>query len=734
MKPIDRRALVSRHCPVITGVEPYAPLSIGNGEFAFTADFTGLQSFPEVYELPLGTQSQWGWHSSGGPDRFTLKDLRPKPFEHHGRAVPYYVDAAGQEEAYHWLRSNPHRLQLAQIGLKLFCEKGRLLRAEHISGISQTLDLWRGVLISRFEAAGAPVTVETCCHPERDQLAVRVESPLIASGRLEVGIAFPSPHPRSTDWVQDTVLRWEEGGHETEVRRPAVSEGGYEAEVSQGAVSEAACKAKAGQTAVCEAGRTEKAGKTAVSEALFMRSMDQDGYAMAGRWSEGKLMQDGKHRYRIVPEAERGQFECVFLFQPSASEGMLDDVQSFHEVLSASEDSWAQFWLAGGAVDLSGSTDVRAEELERRIVLSQYVTAVHCAGSLPPQETGLMYNSWYGKFHLEMHWWHAAHFALWGRAHLLRKSMDYYRMILPAAKQLARSQGYEGARWPKMTSPDGRDSPSTIGPLLLWQQPHPIMLAELCYLADPEGPVLKQFSEAVFESAAFMASFAEWDKEGQCYALGPPAIPAQERHEPAQTTNPAFELEYWRQGLETAQVWRERLGLEREVGWQHVIDHLAPLPEAGGVYIAHERCPRTFEEVNTDHPSMLGALGLLPGRKADPETMRRTLYKAVKAWDWDTAWGWDFPMAAMTAARLGERELAVELLMMDTVKNTYMVNGHNYQRPGLLAYLPGNGALLTAVALMAGGWKDTEAGAQAAPGFPNDGRWQVRCENINAWL
>ena len=72
---------------------------------------------------------------------------------------------------------------------------------------------------------------------------------------------------------------------------------------------------------------------------------------------------------------------------------------------------------------MSGSQDPRWRELERRIVLSQYLTAIQCAGSLPPQETGLTCNSWEGKFHLEMHWWHAAHFALWDRLPLLERSL-----------------------------------------------------------------------------------------------------------------------------------------------------------------------------------------------------------------------------------------------------------------------------------------------------------------------
>ena len=47
--PIDRFALVSRHNPVIRKFDPLSPLSVGNGEFAFTCDVTGLQTFPDDY-------------------------------------------------------------------------------------------------------------------------------------------------------------------------------------------------------------------------------------------------------------------------------------------------------------------------------------------------------------------------------------------------------------------------------------------------------------------------------------------------------------------------------------------------------------------------------------------------------------------------------------------------------------------------------------------------------------
>ena len=57
-------------------------------------------------------------------------------------------------------------------------------------------------------------------------------------------------------------------------------------------------------------------------------------------------------------------------------------------------------------------------------------------------------------------------------------------------------------------------------------------------------------------------------------------------------------------------------------------------------------------------------------------------------------------MAAMSAVRLGEPELALEFLLKDVQKNTYLKNGHNYQSERLRVYLPGNGGFLTTIAMM----------------------------------
>ena len=108
--------------------------------------------------------------------------------------------------------------------------------------------------------------------------------------------------------------------------------------------------------------------------------------------------------------------------------------------------------------------------------------------------------------------------------------------------------------------------------------------------------------------------------------------------------------------------------------------------------------------------------------------MRRTLGWIWENWDWPDTWGWDYPMLAMTAARLDEPARAIDALLLDTPKNVYRVNGHNHQRPGLTIYLPGNGGLLYAVAMMAAGWDG--APDRHAPGFPDDGQWVVRWEGL----
>jgi hypothetical protein len=185
-------------------------------------------------------------------------------------------------------------------------------------------------------------------------------------------------------------------------------------------------------------------------------------------------------------------------------------------------------------------------------------------------------------------------------------------------------------------------------------------------------------------------------------------------------------LAYWHWALSIAQQWRQRLGLQREPKWDHVINHLPKPHVRDGVYTGIETEPFT---IYRDHPSMVAALGVVPATPlVDVATMKRTYDHVIEKWNWPSTWGWDYPMLAMTAARLGEPEKAVDALFLDSPKNRFLANGHNHQSKRLPLYLPGNGGLLTAVAMMAAGWDGAPEGP--APGFPKDGQWQVRQEGL----
>jgi hypothetical protein len=151
------------------------------------------------------------------------------------------------------------------------------------------------------------------------------------------------------------------------------------------------------------------------------------------------------------------------------------------------------------------------------------------------------------------------------------------------------------------------------------------------------------------------------------------------------------------------------------------------------------------------------AYGFIRGERIDPAAMRRTLAAVEANWDLRQTWGWDFPMLAMAAARLGEPEKAVDWLFADRKNNQWgptgmtprvhldahaddlvpvsagaggvamatNPDGAGYRRAAE-TYFPSNGALLMAVGMMAGGW---DGSAGQAPGFPKKG-WTVRVEGI----
>lgn len=689
--PIDREALVNRHTVKVQAFDSLASLSVGNGELAFTVDATGLQTFPERYEqgVPLGTQAQWGWHSFPNEKGFKPEESW-KNYHYHGKEEPYAVqfnEKGRQQDAANYFRENPHRLHLGIVGLAIALPDGQTARPEDLSDIQQRLDLWNGRIESTFRVGEHTVDVQTVCLPDEDRISASVRSALFHTDRLAVRLHFPYPTGKhadhACDWTkpdrhQTTVLSLEPG------------------------------------------------------QVWLKRQLDADSYYVRVTWEgEATFVQQGPQEFHLQPEGDRLAFSCHF--QPNAPDLTVSTetpVTTFEADLATVSDWWQAFWKRGGAVDFSACTDPRAPELERRVVLSQYLMAIQCAGTYPPQETGLTYNSWYGKFHLEMHWWHGVHFALWGRRDLLERSLDWYHTAMPKARAIAQRQGWRGVRWMKMTDPSATEAPSKVGSFLIWQQPHIIYMAELMYRAHPDTATLHRYKDLVFETAAFMADFADYDEIDDRYVLKG-AIPAQETLKASETVNPPFELSYWHYALSVAQAWRQRLGLPKHLEWEILLDKLSPLAHENGLYLAAETAPDTYVDprFTSDHMAVLGALGILPAsRLVRTDIMTNTLNWIWDNWNWGKTWGWDYPMTAMNAARLGQPEKAVGALLMDKRTNTYLVNGHNYQDGRLRLYLPGNGGLLTAVAMMCAGWDGSQGDA---PGFPKDGTWNVKWEGLH---
>ena len=688
--PINREALVARNNPQVSSFDSLSSVSVGNGEFAFTVDATGLQTFPELYSrgVPLGTQSQWGWHSFGNPNRYKAEEYLKEYDFGRGHKEIYacqFKEDGRQKEVANWFRMNPHRLHLGIVGLEL----GDDVKASDITGISQTLDMWNGIINSRFTLKGSASDVQTACHPEQDMISASIASPAHAGVKLH----FPYP----TGAHADDACNWDANDkHTTDI--------------------------------VCEDAQS----------AVLKRTLDSTVYYVSLRW-EGKasLKEKAKNYFVLTPEEDKLAFSCKFTpdFPGSVSEGKpasykADALPTFAQTAAASTGYWNNFWKNGAAVDFSYCTDPRAAELERRVVLSQYLLAIQSAGSVPPQETGLTYNSWFGKFHLEMIWWHQSWQALWGHPELLDRTMGWYETVEPVAREIARRQGFDGVRWMKMTDPSGTEAPSNVGSFLIWQQPHFIYLAELIYRANPSDEVIKKYNHLVQETAKFMYSFATYDDfHGRFILKG--AIPAQETLRAATTINPPFELSYWHYAMNVAQQWRERAGEKRNLEWDEMIDKLSPLAyNEDSLYLASEDAVDTYKDIRftSDHMAVLGSVGILPMNKLiRADYMKNTLHWIWDNWNWGKTWGWDYPMTAMNATRLGEPEKAVGALLMDKRTNTYLPNGHNYQDGRLRCYLPGNGGLLTAVALMCAGWDGCEV---KNPGFPQDGTWDVRWEGL----
>ncbi len=704
---IDRMAVVSRHNIELTSSPEESPQpaaeanasfraqlnaisekshsQVGNGNFAFNMDITGLQTFH-----PFNTLSNWGWHELPLPEGKKPEDFKGAEWDYGGRKIRLEVDTPEEAALSRWLAANPHRFNLARVGFLMTKSDGTPATEADLKNAKQKVDLATGIVVSEFEFDGEKVSVKTACAPDRDCIAVEANSKLIRRGQIKLFVDFPYGESR---FFSDHVGDWNSPEkHSTHLSR------------ANGKSASPECfdfifwrKADAllyrADLSLRDMGGVMRTGHRFV----FDSKSDELNFTLAFSKAENFPTREEMEKNSALSL----QFENDAIVRGSKAAGDKKyDIENPapEAVFSDSAKAWEEFWLSGAAVDLSESTDPRWMELERRIILSQYLMRLNESASLAPQESGLVNNGWFGRLHFEMMWWHGFHNAYWGRWELFDGYHWMFKKFLPTSKERAQRQGFTGARWPKCTADFDREWPGVIHATLLWQQPHPIFFAEADYILHPNKETLEKWKDIVFESAEFMAGFPVFNKQTKFFDLGPPMHLVSENSDPKTTKNGAFELGYWRYGLSVAQKWRKRCGLEKDEKWENVLQNLAPLPVQDGLYVSFESIEDMWTKRNFEHPALIGTFGMLRGDGVEIETFKRTLDRVHEVWNLNRTWGWDFPMLAMASYRAEKFEYVLEYLLTDAKGFQFFENG--LATGGPFPYLPSNGALLSAIGLM----------------------------------
>ena len=168
--------------------------------------------------------------------------------------------------------------------------------------------------------------------------------------------------------------------------------------------------------------------------ATIKHCIDTTTYYITIRWEGQAQLQETKaHTYHLSTDADVLAFEVEYLSSPAYT--VRQDITPFRfdQAQKTTQKFWHKFWTESAFVDFSRCTDPRAKELERRVILSQYLTRINCANNMPPQETGLTYNTWFGRPHLEMTWWHAVDFALWNQPKVVAQMLTHRQEDCPTS-------------------------------------------------------------------------------------------------------------------------------------------------------------------------------------------------------------------------------------------------------------------------------------------------------------
>lgn len=599
-----KQEFVSKYDVKLNSLDIANPLTIGNGNFAFTCDITGLQTFSNLYKaIPLCTMSNEIWAEREAVGEVPYQTYKKAS---DGSKVCYMTDTKGKD--YQQFRDDVFKFNLFRL---VFLYKGKVLDVSKLSSVSQHLSLYDGKIVSIFSYQGERVEVETKIPQSHNNIQIHVFTKL---RDLAIQILFYEPSSSITGVLESP------------------------------------------QPAICEKNH-------------FVRESDSVKYSIY-----------------FKTNLERAQ-DVFFIKETSCILFSLD--QDFED----DNDMHTYF-------EAAKSIDTKDDELNRRMVLSLYLMKVNTLGIYPPAETGLTCNSWYGKFHLEMHLWHHLGLIRFGLYSYVIPSLRWYLSLYESARRRALEQGYQGIRLPKMTDYRGIDTPSNIGCLLIWQMPHLLLMLDEIVKQDETIIQVEEYLPLIIGLIDFMVSFY-YEKDG-FYHLDSPLIPANENVEWSCDT-PIFEECYTIHAFEIFKEWIKKYNIYCDVSKiNDIIERHVPLEIKDNCYEAYIGCKDTYSKYNHDHPMMIGMYSYFKSSIVQKKFIKNTLHKILNDWSLDDTWGWDFPMLAMCAENIGDHALAISILKMNALKNGYLKNGHNPQLPkkALPLYLPGNGAFLLAISHM----------------------------------
>jgi hypothetical protein len=302
---------------------------------------------------PRNDRSSWGWKNDSLPPGKTMEDVlnyRGVSLWNHDLLVEYMF--GGEADIQQWLISNPNRANLGRTGLVFFSPNGSALPVTEsdFTDVQQELDLWTGTLASHFTYGGHPIIVQVNAHQDTGAVSIEVSSPLLQSRQLGVFLDFP----------------WNDGS--SKFSAPFVG----------------SFNATENHTTTLTVGRdlgTNVAAQIAHTFAnnTFITSLGGDGLSVARDSPTA-------HRYTIKSTDDSMNLSLALHYSIDGSRF----IPTAAEIVQSSVAAWKSFWSDTGFVDVyTGSTDSRADELQRRIVLSRYLLRVNEAGRDPPQEVGL---------------------------------------------------------------------------------------------------------------------------------------------------------------------------------------------------------------------------------------------------------------------------------------------------------------------------------------------------------